>query len=224
MKRIKAVAGALLCTLAAGCVNLDTPGKKAPFTIHETVALNTSDSDTIAPQQATVIYSVEAINVTVPDTLSVSEANSYLPGGDIVWRGDPRGNRYEQVAAIFEDSFERGTAEIQGFVPVVLDVEVLRFHALTEKTRYTVGGVHSIRFQLAIRSAESGMLLEEPRTVQADLDGYGGTKAIEAEAQGQTQKVRISDHLARVIETELTTAEGFQNPRLGFVQMLNNHI
>ena len=123
---------------------------------------------------------------------------------------------------IFEDAFARGTSETPGDVPVILDVEVLRFHALTEKTRYTVGGVHSIRFKLSIRSLETGILLEEPREIQADLVGYGGSMAIAAEARGQTQKVRITAHLSYVIDTELTTPNGFENPRLGLVQLLNN--
>ena len=47
-------------------------------------------------------------------------------------------------------------------------------------------------------------------------------QATNADARGQTQKVRITDHLAEVIRQELTTAEGFANPRLGFIQAMNN--
>ncbi|MEL6889906.1 MAG: DUF6778 family protein, partial [Pseudomonadota bacterium] len=66
-----------------------------------------------------------------------------------------------------------------------------------------------------------GVALSETRLVQADLDGFGGQQAINADARGQTQKVRITDHLAEVIRQELTRAEGFENPRLGFVQAMN---
>ena len=45
-------------------------------------------------------FSVVDVRVIVPETLKVSEANTYKPRADIVWRGDPYGNRYEQVAAI----------------------------------------------------------------------------------------------------------------------------
>ncbi len=224
MRLLKAIAGIALGVLVAGCASTDAPSRSAPFE-------DSGSHQFFAPQfldpvfgVTTPLYAVEEINVSVPDSLSVSEANGYLPSGDIVWRGDPPGDRREQVKAIFEDAFAKGTAKNPGDVPVILNVEVLRFHALTEKTRYTFGGVHSIRFALFIYSAENGMLLEEPREVQADLLGYGGSRAIAAEAKGQTQKVRITEHLAYVIDTELTDPEGFENPKLGFVQMLNNRI
>jgi hypothetical protein len=56
----------------------------------------------------------------------------------------------------------------------------------------------------------------------ADLDAFGGQQAINAEARGQTQKVRITDHLAEVIRQELSNPEGFTNPKLGMIQRLNN--
>ena len=65
-------------------------------------------------------------------------------------------------------------------------------------------------------------MLEEPRSVKADLKGFGGQRAINAEQQGQTQKVRITDHLAQVIQDELRQPEGFENPKLGLMQLLNN--
>tara|TARA_B100000780_G_C20769932_1_gene305734 strand:+ start:100 stop:264 length:165 start_codon:yes stop_codon:yes gene_type:complete len=43
-----------------------------------------------------------------------------------------------------------------------------------------------------------------------------------AEARSLTQKIRITNHLAEVIRQELTSQDGFQNPKLGFIQALNN--
>lgn len=166
-------------------------------------------------------YRVVDINVAVPRTLTVSEANSYYPKGDIVWREDPMGDRHAQVKAIFDDALQRGTQEMNGLVPVVLDVEVLRFHALTEKTRYSVGGVHSITFALSLRNANTGLALADRRVIEADLQGFGGQQAIDAVRKGQTQKVRITAHLANVIRTELETPSGYKNERLGLVQVLN---
>ena len=60
------------------------------------------------------------------------------------------------------------------------------------------------------------------RTVKADLDAFGGQQALQAEARGLTQKVRITNHLAEVIRQELTNAEGYKNANLGFYQLLNN--
>ena len=205
----------------AGCAAVDTPSRNSAFepTIGGTAAVGTQQpifSETMPS------FQVEEVNVLVPRSLIVSEQNVYYPRGDIVWRGEPYGDRHAQVEAIFDEALTRGTKDMQGEVPVILDVTVERFHSLTEKTRYTVGGVHSIRFTLAVRDAETGLLLEEPRSVEADLKGFGGQRAINAEQQGQTQKVRITDHLTKVIQDELRQPEGFENPKLGLVQLLNN--
>lgn len=165
---------------------------------------------------------VNSIIVRVPRDLKVSERNSYLPRGDIVWRGDPIGDRHAQVQQIFEDALTRGVTPLNGPVKVDLDIQVKRFHALTEKARYTTGGVHSITFDLAIKDPATGELLVPVRTIRADLEGFGGQQAILADARGETQKVRISAHLAEVIRQELTNPEGYRNASLGFIQMLNN--
>lgn len=223
MQLMKFIAGLALCLSVAGCATVDTPSKNVAFDPEvPQQALAQVDGSAQPFDPAAPSYDVQKVNVIVPDSLLVSEANSYYPSGDIVWREDPPGNRHEQVAAIFEDAMARGTSNVTGDVPVILDIQVMRFHALTEKTRYTVGGVHSIKFGLSIRSADTGLLLEERRVVQADLLGYGGARAIAAEHQGLTQKVRISAHLAEVIEDELTKPGGFENPRLGFIQVINN--
>jgi hypothetical protein len=90
--------------------------------------------------------SIGEINVTVPWSLKVFERNSYLPSGDIVWRGDAAGNRHEQVKAIFDAGFLKGTEEHDGAVTIGLYVRGERFHALTEKACYMTGEIHSIIF------------------------------------------------------------------------------
>lgn len=161
------------------------------------------------------------IEVDVPRTLTVSEANLYYPRADIVWREDPYGDRYEQVKAIFETAMAEGTRDLKGDVPVELDIEVKRFHALTEKARYSIGGVHSVVFQMQLRDPKTQEPLTEPKIVEADLDGYGGQAAIDAVARGETQKVRLTRHLAQVIREELTSPTGHKNARLGLLQGLN---
>ncbi len=165
---------------------------------------------------------VKSVSVYVPRSLKVSEANRYLPRGDIVWREDPIGDRHAQVQKIVQDALSQGVAGLNGPVEVNLAVNLVRFHALTEKARYTTGGVHSITFDLALVDPKTGELLTEPRQVRADLDAFGGQQAINAVAHGQTQKVRISNHLAEVIRQELSKPEGYENASLGFYQVLNN--
>jgi len=163
---------------------------------------------------------VVEVNVTVPETLTVSEANRFLPRGDIVWREDPIGNRYQQVKTIMTDALTQGVAGFDGERAVALDVVVTKFHALTEKARYTVGGVHAIQFHLTIRDAVSGEMIST-RHIKADFDGLGGKAARAAEARGITQKVRINQHLSHVIQQELGKPGGYAERDTGFIGAIN---
>lgn len=164
---------------------------------------------------------ITKVTVRVPRTLKVSEANRYIPQGDIVWREDPLGNRHAQVQAIVQNALEAGVRPLSGPVQAELDVEVLRFHALTQKARYTTGGVHSISFTMVLRDAETGEALTEVREIEADLNAYGGRKALVAIAEGQTQKVRITGFLAKVIQQEILTPGSRAPRRGGLIQALN---
>jgi hypothetical protein len=165
--------------------------------------------------------SVHAVKVRVPRSLKVSERNRYLPFDDIVWREDPIGDRHAQVQKIMQDALMRGVTPLEGPGKVDVEVELVRFHAITEKARYTTGGVHAITFDLTLRDPETGAMVVPQRRIRADLEAYGGQQAINAEALGLTQKARISDHLTEVIREELTNPEGYQNAKLGVFQLLN---
>lgn len=196
MKILKITSSIALIAALSACGSAGTVARYAPLTTEVTATESVS-----IPRD----YNVVDIRVNVPETLEVSEANRYLPVADIVWRGDPYGNRYEQIEAIFETGMTRGAAQLNGNRDVIVDIEVVKFHSLTEKTRYSFGGVHNIKFLMTVRDAETGVVIEEPHMVSANLDGYGGKQAIEAERIGQTQKVRITDHLSRVIVQQLST-------------------
>ncbi|TCL09722.1 hypothetical protein BXY66_1779 [Shimia isoporae] len=204
MKRVRLIAAMVLGMSAAACSSVDTATRNAPY--------ENTPSQVTAPAPS---FQLVGMNVAVPTTLTVSERNSYYPGGDIVWRGDAYGNRYEQVKAIFEDAVELGGGLAQGEIPVVVNIELKRFHALTEKTRYSVGGIHSIDFVMTISDPVTGAVLRGPKEINANLVGYGGEKALQAEARGLTQKYRITQHLARVVLEEMTTATGFVPPKGG---------
>jgi hypothetical protein len=149
-------------------------------------------------------YDVQKINVSVPQSLSTSEANSFHPNVEIVWRGDPQGERHAQVKAIFETAMARGTKTMHSGPQVVVDIEVTRFHCLTEKARFTVGGVHNMRFMMTVRDAATGAVLQGPRLINADIRASGGARAIAEDAAGQTQKVVVTERLAEVIRRELS--------------------
>jgi hypothetical protein len=217
MKIVKLMMALTLGGLVSACASPDTATRNAPYSTNDQRIIKS-----VSPQPTTPALRVDHINVSVPQSLKVSERNMYYPGGDIVWREDPIGDRHAQVKKIFESAMAQGTAQLEnGLVPVYLDVQVQRFHALTEKARYTTGGVHSITFRMRLRDAATGFALGEPRTVQADIEGFGGRQALQAEARGLTQKVRITNHLAEVIRQELTQPEGYEGANLGFMQAIN---
>lgn len=190
MKRVRLVALIAVGIALSACASIDVASRNASFE---------------APQAEATAQSMKVVGsqIRVPQSLRVSEANLYYPPGDIVWRGDPLGDRYAQVQAIFEDSLARATVSGDGLVPVLLDIEVRRFHALSEKARYTVGGVYSIEFTMNFLNPETRQPVAAPRKVKADLKAFGGSRAIAAERNGLTQKKRITEHLTGVLRREL---------------------
>lgn len=209
--RILAVAGLAFST--AACVATD-PASQA--SLNEAPAIRTAEQSTttIAPDEITEAaftaasvprYEVSSIAVDVPNYLVVSEADVYVPQADIVWREDPLGDRKEQVKTIMKDALTAGTTYMKGGQKVILAVRLNTFHALTEKARATVGGKHNINFDYVLLDAETGQPLTEARRVDASLKGFGGRKAYRAMRRGETQKVRISQRVADVIRSELTS-------------------
>ncbi len=208
MKPIRLMLAMLAGLGLSACAAPETATRNAPLV-----------ADTPAPQAASL--RVQNVTVDVPRELRVSEANRYFPGGDIVWREDPTGDRYAQVQKIVEDAMITGVSTLEGAMPVDLHIEITRFHALTEKARYTTGGVHDIEFKVTLLHPETGQPLGAAHEVDAGFKAHGGQKAIAAEARGETQKVRISRHLAQVIRDELTRPDGFQTASLGLYEMFN---
>ena len=149
-------------------------------------------------------YNVVGFDVTVPRDLLVSEADVYLPIADIVWHGDPDGDRYEQIFAIFDTALARSTQDMVQGRAVEVSVEVHKFHALTPKTRATVGGNFAMHFYLTVYDAATHEVLDGPRMVIADTPASGGVRALREEQRGITQKSVITARLVEVFDTELS--------------------
>lgn len=147
---------------------------------------------------------ITSVEIRVPRTLVVSEMESYRPKADIVWRDEPAGDRYNQIKAIFQEAVAHRAGSLHGNMPVVAMIEVQRFHALTQRTRYSVEGLHAISFTLSLRNAVTGDVVVPTHAIRADLRAYGGERALAAERRGLSQRVRIVEHLSRVIESQLT--------------------
>lgn len=153
-------------------------------------------------------WRVADVVVDVPSTLTVSEVKSLVPEADIVWREDPAsGSRYEQVATIMRDAVQRGAAGLRGPRPVVIQVEVSRFHALTfEAERLAANaGVHNIHFTATIRDARTGAVLAGPENILAETPAFSGMAAGAARQRGETQKSVITNHVAATVAGWLGT-------------------
>ncbi|MBM3615172.1 MAG: hypothetical protein FJX28_06995 [Alphaproteobacteria bacterium] len=196
----------------SACVSTTVPATRGTLsTSAELVAANSQSSGPLARQDGAeaqlVAYDIEAIRIVVPRSLKVSEANTFKPRADIVWRGEPLGDRHAQVTAIFQEAMTVGTAPLQTGRKADLEIQVIRFHALTEKTRYTFGGMHEMRFVMTLRDSGTGAVLDGPREVVADIKASGGSAAIAEEQAGRTQRVVTVERLAQVIRRELSAPQ-----------------
>jgi hypothetical protein len=158
-----------------------------------------------APAAVASQFDVVDIQVAVPEYLVVSEADVYLPKADIVWREDPLGDRHQQVKAIITNALNQGTSALVGPRKVVIAARVNMFHAVTEKARNSVGGKHNVQFDYVLLDAETRQPITAVQNVDASLKAFGGAKAYRAMRDGQTQKVRITNHVANVIQNALRT-------------------
>lgn len=200
MKMLKILISLGLILGLSACANSDAVTRAAgPM---QMLGLATNDGGAVVDKRVALPLSVVRVEVSVPMTLRVSEANTWLPNADIVWRGEERGNRWEQVETIFNDAAKVGTADLTKGLAVVAEVEVTRFHCLTEKTRATVGGNHAMQFMLTLRDATTGEIVDGPRLVVADTKASGGSKAIAEDYAGRTQRV-VVERLAQVMHREL---------------------
>ena len=150
------------------------------------------------------IYRITDLTVIVPADLRVSEADSYFPLADIVWHGDPEGDRRVQVAQIFREAVGLAIADQPTGQEATLEIVVTRFHCLTRKARYTIGGRHSIHFDLTLRDAQTGSILSGPETVIAVLRAPDGAGALTEEYElGRSQRAVIVAWLSHVIRRQI---------------------
>ncbi|MCE5974574.1 hypothetical protein LZA78_13885 [Sinirhodobacter sp. WL0062] len=149
-------------------------------------------------------YDIRRAEVRVSRALTVSEENQIYPWADIVWRGDPPGDRYDQISTIFNAVVADLSWQMQTGAPVILVIDVRGFHALTEKARYGYGGNYSISFDLALRDATSGVELRPAERINIIEPAAWGQQAADNEARGQTQKVVVTRLITEAIERHLS--------------------
>ena len=157
-----------------------------------------------AASQVARSYDVAAFQFVASPNLSVSEGDGFYPFADIVWRGDPPGDRTAQIAAMFETAIARNDGVLVGDTPVAVRVQLIRFHGVTEKTRFSVGGNYNIVFDMTVSDARTGAVIEPTRRVVGNLDAPGGSTAARLERDGQTEKVRVTGYLTSLLRAQLS--------------------
>lgn len=146
-------------------------------------------------------WNVSQIDVSVPDELTVSDKNVFVPRADIVWHGDPPGDRRAQVHDIVATAATRATAGLKGAEPVALSLTVTQFHGVTPKAMLQApSAVHNIKMMARITDARSGAILVGPTEISADLPAQVGTLPYYAGEGGSTQKKRVTDHVEAVLK------------------------
>lgn len=155
----------------------------------------------LVPADVSRAWRLAEVRVAVPKSLKVSEAKTLLPDADIVWREDPLGDRYEQVAKIMDAAITRGAQGLPGGRAVIIDVTMTRFHALTYEAelRGESLGVHNIDFNAQVLDAATGAVLLPETFIRAELPALSGEEMRAARAKGQTQKSQITAHVAKTI-------------------------
>lgn len=153
------------------------------------------------PAALAASWRLAEVRVAVPRSLKVSEAKTLLPNADIVWREDPMGDRYDQVGKIIETAVLRGAQGLRGARPVILDITVTRFHALTFEAEQSNNnwGVHNIRFTARVLDARSGEVLLAPTDIRSELPALSGEQMRAARLKGITQKSMITNHVAATV-------------------------
>lgn len=154
-------------------------------------------------------WTVASVTVDVPRELVVSEQHSYLPKADIVWREDPPGDRYEQVAKIMSDAIRDGASALHGKRRVVIQARMTRFHAMTfeAESLSMQTGVHDVEFDARIVDARSGAVLVPETHIEASFPALTGADMAMARARGDSQKKQIHRHVAATIAGWLGTGK-----------------
>ncbi len=157
------------------------------------------DYDSPLSADVTKAWRVVDVVAVAPEILSVSNNNTYAPQADIVWHGDPFGDRRAQVAAVLDEGLTLGTSDLRGSRPVTITARIMTFHGVTPSAvARAPAAVHNIRYELSVFDAETGEPLIESQTISADLEAYVGLAAIAAAINRESQRQRVINHIAAV--------------------------
>lgn len=142
-------------------------------------------------------WRVRDVTVSVPETLTTSDENSPIPSADIVWQGEPAGDRRAQVAAILREGITAGSTGLGGKQPVTIAATVTKFHAITPEGErlirtFSNAGVDNIAYTVQVFDARSGAALTQPQAISAPMP-----------ASSASNRAEIVAHIAAVTQNWL---------------------
>lgn len=157
-----------------------------------------TDFDTPLDAETTRSWHVTEVSVAAPRSLTTTEANVLAPNADVVWHGEPAGNRRAQTARILEEGLRKGSAGLRGSRRVAIEAQLLEFHGVTPiAVNQSPAAVHNITYVIRIVDPSTEETLAGPDRIQADLPAYTQSQATVAAENGITERRRIVDHIAR---------------------------
>lgn len=146
-------------------------------------------------------WTASQVIATVPEFLTVSNDNTYAPNADIVWHGESFGDRKEQIARILKEAVTAASAPLSGPRMVAISTQLLHFHGVTPMaTNRAPAAVHNIAFRAQVFDAGTREPLTGISLIDADLEANVGSAAITAALEGETERIRIVEHLTRVMK------------------------
>jgi hypothetical protein len=142
-------------------------------------------------------WSLQDVNITFgPDISRTASGSEY--SSNFVWEGDGDGNRKKLVIALFEDAMQDiGREAMTGNRAVAMNVQINRFHALKNWSRWFCCGEHNIRADLSVTDADSGQVLAEGEDIYLGRIALGGVPGLVAVAAGRDQRVRIRESIIK---------------------------
>ncbi len=157
------------------------------------------DYDATLDPTITKSWKLKNVIAVAPQELTVSNADTFAPNADIVWHGEPYGDRRAQVARIVDEGITLGANELKGDREVSIAASLSQFHAVTPlSVARAPSAVHNIAYRIQIFDEATGAPLTKPQVISADLEAYVGSAAIAAAVEGNSQRVRIVRHIANV--------------------------
>ena len=109
------------------------------------------DYSTALDPTITKSWKLKNVIAVAPRELTVSNADTFAPNADIVWHGEPYGDRRQQVAKIVDEGITLGADALKGDREVLIAASLSQFHAVTPlSVSRAPSAVHNIAYSIQV--------------------------------------------------------------------------